>query len=539
MNRIFLSVLVVLLLNVSFTLAQPQKPVSFFQLAEKFFQTYVEQDRVNYDRLQNEPQQLLLLSGLMQDMNPDDLLPDHQKAFWINAYNIFVIKAVLDHYPIASPMDVSGFFDITNLTVGGKKYSLNDIENKVIRPTYNDARIHFVLVCGAVSCPPIINEAYMPEKLEEQLDRQTRSAINDPEFIRDDPSNKKVLISEIFKWYKVDFEGDGEVLDYINSYRESPVPSDYSVGYYTYDWSLNGVKKSEENDGEGQHGFDPLPDKVKKGEKEKKKETSNVKEYTPSKLLKKGQVDMQLFNNIYSQTAYRDLDGKKIDLNSRATYYTGIFNFLYGISPNSKINVGLDVNLKAVEIDPRPESSPFSILRFENSNLARVAIGSIGPKIKLNPVPSLSGFSLQSAFWITVASDPEGLKNNKPWLDYDRFTWWNQFFYDKALSDQFQLFTEADLLFRFEKDFEMKNTQLVTPVSAFVNYFPTIKSTLYAMVQYAPTLTETSTWYSQAGIGAKYQISRVFNLEVSYTNFFASSNAGAGETFNLGIRYLR
>ena len=268
-------------------------------------------------------------------------------------------------------------------------------------------------------------------------------------------------------------------------------------------------------------------------------EKSNILTYTPSKLLNKGQVEVQFFNNIYTQTAYRDETGEKIDMNGRSSYYTGFIRALFGVSSSTWINVGFDVNLKSVRNDSESGSSAFKVLKFANDSISRTALTSIGPKVKISPFKKLSGFSIQSAFWIPLAKDMEGKENGKPWLAYDKYTWWNQFFFDKTISNHFQFFAEADLLFRFEKDFELKNTSLDIPVSAFVNYFPTTKSTIYGMVQYSPTVTSASTYYTQIGIGGKYQITKHFNIELLYTNFIASKNGGAGETYNIGIRYIR
>ena len=267
-------------------------------------------------------------------------------------------------------------------------------------------------------------------------------------------------------------------------------------------------------------------------------EKSNLQTYTPSVLLKKGQIEVQLFNNIYTQTSYSDVNGDHIDLNGRSSYYTGFMRFLIGTSKSSKINIGFDINLKSVRNDPDASSSFFKVLKFGNDSISRTALTSLGPKIKISPFNNFKGFSIQSAFWIPVTKDLEGKESGKPWLAWDRYTWWNQFFYDKTLSDKFQIFAEADLLFRFERDFELKNTMVDIPLSTFVNYFPIKNATLYAMVQYSPTVTSSSTFYVQVGVGGKYQITKHLNIELLYTDFIYSKNSGTGQTFNLGLRFI-
>ncbi|MDZ7741853.1 MAG: DUF547 domain-containing protein [Bacteroidota bacterium] len=510
-------------------------PLDFFKESDKFFKEYVDDGRVNYAAIKDTPSRMKQLVAMIGDMDYEILPEKRRLAFLINTYNILVIKSVIAEYPISSPMDVPGFFDRKKHWLGGRQYTLNEIENKLIRDGFKDARIHFVLVCAAVSCPPIVPYAYKGDRIDEQLEERSRITLNDDQFIRLDKDAKKVQISEIFKWYRDDFYRDAKSLrDYINHYREGKIPENYEIAYYPYDWSLN--------EAETEHSL-MIP--------ESGPDQSNIQEYTPSKLLRKTQIEMQLFNNLYSQTAYRDGDREVVDLNSRQTYYTGLFYFLYGISENSRINIGLDMNIRSVRIDSNESNSPFKIFAFAGPPNARTAIATLGPKIKFRPFENFIGFSVQSAFWIPVASDLDGSDSGDPWLDHDMFTWWNQFFYDRQLSDQFQVFTEIDLLFRFEKDFEMKRTHLQTPVSFFLNYFPDSKFTVYLNAQYAPafmkermqnnelgdfTLTED---YAQAGLGVKYQLTSGLNLEMSYSNFFTSMNGGAGNTYNLGIRYIR
>ena len=125
--------------------------------------------------------------------------------------------------------------------MGGANLTLNDIENKKLRAVFDDARIHFVLVCGAKGCPPLIASAYRPETLNKQLTRQTRLALNNEQFIR--VAKNKVAVSEIFTWYREDFlSAQKTVLDYINTYRNQPISSDSKLEYYSYDWRLNAQK---------------------------------------------------------------------------------------------------------------------------------------------------------------------------------------------------------------------------------------------------------------------------------------------------------
>jgi len=104
-----------------------------------------------------------------------------------------------------------------------------------------EARFHFVLVCAGLGCPPIINGAYLPQTLENQLQRQTELALNNPNFIK--AKGKKVLLSQIFEWYKGDFTQDGKSeVEFVNQYRKEKFDAKAKVGYYPYNWTLNETK---------------------------------------------------------------------------------------------------------------------------------------------------------------------------------------------------------------------------------------------------------------------------------------------------------
>lgn len=209
--------------------------------SDEFLKTYVENGKVKYAEIKQNPKLLndLLSEAKKFEVSPDN--PEEFKAFWINAYNIAVIKGIVDAYPVKSPLDIQGFFNAKKFSLGQKSVTLDEIEKKILFGQFpEEERIHFVLVCAAKSCPPIIKEAYSPAKLEEQLQQQTRSALNDPEFIK--VSDNKVLFNELMKWYNKDFTGKGKsLIEYVNQFREKKIPSNYDQGYYKYNWELNEI----------------------------------------------------------------------------------------------------------------------------------------------------------------------------------------------------------------------------------------------------------------------------------------------------------
>ncbi|WP_419212715.1 DUF547 domain-containing protein [Maribacter sp. X9] len=218
-----------------------QKSDTYFNALDAFFKAHVNDGKVDYKAIKANPIALTRLIEMAKNNEVSMNTPDEYQAFWINTYNLLVIKGVVDNYPLHSPLDVDGFFDKKQYEVGGKSITLNGIENNLLRAKFpNEPRFHFVLVCAGLGCPPIINEAYRSKTLENQLERQTEKALNDPNFIRVEGENVK--ISQIFEWYKGDFEKGGGIVEFINKFRRSKLPRGAQIGYYPYDWTLNALK---------------------------------------------------------------------------------------------------------------------------------------------------------------------------------------------------------------------------------------------------------------------------------------------------------
>ena len=219
-----------------------QDTKTFFNKADSFFSTHVRAGRVDYSAIKSDQAALQELLTLAEGIAVTPENASEYQAFWINGYNLLVIKSVVDNHPLKSPLDVGGFFDKIKHNIGGTKITLNDIENKLLRGKFpKEPRFHFVLVCAGLGCPPIISEAYLPSKLESQLEEQTTKALNDPQFIR--VNKNKVKISQIFEWYTGDFTQDGKSLvDFINLYKTDKLAEKSKVSYYPYNWTLNEIK---------------------------------------------------------------------------------------------------------------------------------------------------------------------------------------------------------------------------------------------------------------------------------------------------------
>jgi hypothetical protein len=172
---------------------------------------------------------------------------NEQKAYWINAYNAFTVSLIVSKYPVKSIKDIGGKiykvntpWDIKFITIGGKKYDLNNIEHGILRKKYDDPRIHFALVCAAISCPRLRNEAYTAAKLDAQLEAAGKDFLNDTakNNIRADQAD----LSKYFTWYQGDFTKKGSLVEFINKYSQIKIDNNTKINYLDYNWSLNEQK---------------------------------------------------------------------------------------------------------------------------------------------------------------------------------------------------------------------------------------------------------------------------------------------------------
>ncbi len=484
----------------------------FFTRVDSFLKKHVKENRVVYSTINNNPEFNSLIDEVANaSLSEKD--PKTKQAFFINAYNLLVLKGVVDVYPIASVLDVNGFFDTKKYLVAGEKMTLNDLEKKQLLRAYQDPRFHFVLVCGALGCPPITDFAYTPENLEPQLEKQTKLALNNPEFIRVDQSKQEAKLSEIFKWYAADFGGSkAKTLDYINQYRETPIPANYKIGFYPYDWSLNSISKSG-----------------KLGSAVGNTANNSIR-YVVSATIPKGTTENKIFNNLYTQ-----LTGNGETHTDRSTFFTSFITSLYGVS--DRFNAGVEVRYRSV-LNSDASSSPFSVFEGGEMQNSRNGITTIGPKIRWAPVPKWGNFSIQSALWIPVGSELEG-SSTQPYIDWNNATWWTQVFNDFTLGNSFSLFAEIDLLIEDIGQAEDALNRVSTPATLILSYFPNPLTTLYVLNGFSPFWSPELDYFYQGGVGAKYQFSRKFELELLYTYFtnsFLQDNNGRASTVNFGLR---
>lgn len=274
---------------------------------------------------------------------------------------------------------------------------------------------------------------------------------------------------------------------------------------------------------------------------------SNVQEYTPSKLLKKGQWDVKFFNSIYTQTERTDEGSTSVTV-PRETFFTSTTEVYTGISENSRINIGLIVQVRSNTFGG---AGALDVFNFKDNDAARSGLTVLAPSIRVQPFKNVSNFSITSSVYLPIFED----KANAPYLDKRSVFWETRFFYDKTFGqDKWQIFTQADFGFNFGENSDdadplnsnvgerFANNSLFLPLAGFLSYFPTAKSTIYVNAKQA-FLIDLGNDFSQnstsVGIGGKYQLTDVLNVETSFDKFVRGSNfQGLGQTFSIGLRAI-
>jgi hypothetical protein len=184
----------------------------------------------------------------LQSAQPRALRRDEQFVFWINLYNAETLRTVLAAYPVRSMLFIRpGLFSIgpwkrKTLSVDGVRLSLDDIENRILRPGFGDPRLHYALNCASAGCPSLKPRAWRAMNLDEELDQAARAMVNQPRGVA--VRDGRLVVSRIFKWYRKDFGANqAEVLAHIARYADPPLASELrrrgKIGGYGYDWGLN------------------------------------------------------------------------------------------------------------------------------------------------------------------------------------------------------------------------------------------------------------------------------------------------------------
>ena len=267
MHRYVKTNLIIIIANICFPLQVLAQPPFHHSTLDTVLVSYVnDAGLVDYASLQKNRTSLDSYIDSIGSVSPQShperfASSAHQLAYWVNAYNALVLRGIIDAYPVKSVKDIklfNGFFNRQTWNVGGQSLTLDTIENDIIRPQFNEPRIHFVLNCGAKSCPPLENRAFTGASLEDRLEKALKRFTTSEDFfyLHED----RLILSKIIDWYRSDFHHQppsnnpqSPAIDPLISYfipYADPSKRDLlrrprlNVEFMDYDWSLNEQKTS-------------------------------------------------------------------------------------------------------------------------------------------------------------------------------------------------------------------------------------------------------------------------------------------------------
>lgn len=481
---------------------------------ENLFATYVVQNKVDYTGLRSEKSLLKEIKTWVEDYDYSALSEDEQHAHLINAYNFLVIDRIMQFYPIKTVNEVKRFFN-EKLKIGNKELSLNELEAFIL-DSMEDASVHLLLNCGANSCPSV--QFIDAKDFKNSINRAIQNNLGQKEIKTTLADKNAIGLSKIFFWYTEDFEKyNGGVESFLKKHGHD---SNGKFHYLIYDWALNDQVESEK-----------------------------LKRFYPVRLYQKGQLEIKLFNNYYTQS---DLAGS---VRNRSSYYAGFFQFLFGT--DKKLNWGFDIKLRSVELLSGNNSPLFHALNFRSQMFgespeqvfSRSGISMFGPRIKYQPFKNKGNINFLHAVYISTMSDAQG-NNQYGFTDFDGLQIYNQMYYEINTKGNQTLFIDVGFhLEGMKKDLFSGDSgfgQFLWPVTAIYSWYPTNESTIYTLINGSPRLNlnrsagqlnSSLDSFFQIGGGAKYYVTDRLEIEFLYTKFFNGVADQNANTFNVGFRY--
>ncbi len=202
--------------------------------------------RVDYAAIEGDlADRLDAYVAALEDVTITEYPRDEQFAYWVNLYNAATVQVIVENYPVDSITDIGvlglGPWKDQFLTVEGRELSLDDVEHTILRPIWQDVRIHYAVNCASIGCPNLALRAYRSDRLEEMLEQAATGFVNHPRaFSRQDG---ELVASQIFEWYQSDWGDEEDVLDHAREYANEDTASVIgdadAIDGYAYDWSLN------------------------------------------------------------------------------------------------------------------------------------------------------------------------------------------------------------------------------------------------------------------------------------------------------------
>lgn len=249
---------------------------------DSLLKEYVHNARVDYEGFISSSEEFntyLKQLGSVSEKDYASWTREEKLAFWINAYNAFTIKAVIEHYPIErnislasiiypknSIRQINGVWNKLRFQAVDKMVTLNEIEHEILRKEFKEPRIHFAIVCASLGCPDLRSEAYKADAIDSQLESAAAGFVNNPgKGVKINAADKTVKLSKIFNWFGGDFIEKYEstelfkdrspkeraVLNFVRKHLKSEEErkflegNNFNISYLDYDWSLNELKNAD------------------------------------------------------------------------------------------------------------------------------------------------------------------------------------------------------------------------------------------------------------------------------------------------------
>jgi len=213
-------------------------------------------NRVRYGAWASNANDVVALNAYVASLErdrPSRMTRDEQLAHWINLYNAVTLQIILENYPVRSIRDIRGQtldprgligpWRTPRVTVEGRRLTLDQIENSVLRPEFNEPRIHYAINCASIGCPNLAARAWRAETMDADLTAAARTYINHPRGVSID-TRGRVRVSTLYRWFAADFGGAAGVLTHLRRYASPDLQARLArattISTYSYDWGLNG-----------------------------------------------------------------------------------------------------------------------------------------------------------------------------------------------------------------------------------------------------------------------------------------------------------
>ncbi len=207
-----------------------------YKTISPFFKKYINKNGVvDYVLLKKRSAELEKTLSYLTKIPPLDTWHRNEKlAYWLNVYNLQMLKIIVEHYPFENMLDLydGKIWQVKCVKIGEKTYCLDEIEQDIIRRELKEPRIHFAFFTGAVSSPVLLNQVFTPANMNQHFETLTKRYIGTN---NNQISESKIVISPIFKWYESDFK---DIIAFINQYSSVKIRKDAEVVFADYNWNL-------------------------------------------------------------------------------------------------------------------------------------------------------------------------------------------------------------------------------------------------------------------------------------------------------------